>query len=224
MTKRTKTTTNKISRTLPSFPPSHFALRRASRVVFVLVAVLCVALFAVARSAKADGGGTFEKQAIATAGALSNMRNTENSIRFLSNELLGAAIAEAGKHPHKDKHSTIIFTSVPTTFIDGKTDSKNVSCDDRQKETTASPIVYSDKTFSGSDELMDWISDFSQGRETEGRNLYRRCSGSCSPQYKYYIHPKESGFNVTAEVICGKARNKSDDLYQLTVTVQANHQ
>ena len=192
--------------------------------VAVLVAILCAIPVTIIRTAVAQEQnegirGIFKKQAIATAGALSNMRNSENSIKFLSNELLGSAIVEARKYLDVDKQTTIVFTSVPTSFIDGKTDSDKVSCDKRLEETTESPIVYTDKSFYDSETLMDWISDFSQGRGKEGKNLYRRCSGSCSPQYKYNIQLGETAFLVTAEVICGKARNKSDDLYELVVKV-----
>ena len=157
-----------------------------------------------------------KRQATATAGAWSNMRNNEDSIKFLSNKLLAEAIENATQ-----EHMIIVFTSIPTGFIDGKTDGNGVSCDQRQQETIISPIVYADRTFADSEKLMDWISNFSQGKGKDGRDLYNRCSGSCSPQYKYYIQQsKDGGFTVTAEVICGKARDKNEDLYELTVELR----
>ncbi len=147
----------------------------------------------------------------ASAGVISNMRNSENSIKFKSNQLLTDAFTKTNE--------LIIFTSVPTTFLEGEKDDNNVSCDTRFTETQSSPLVYIKNDFKNKDDLINWISNFSQGDGKEGNDLYKKCSGDCSPQYSYKITRNTAGnFSLTASVICGKARNKSDDLYELTIT------
>jgi hypothetical protein len=149
----------------------------------------------------------------ASAGITSNLWNSENSIKFKSKQLLAKALARAGD----SNNAVVVFTSVPTTFLEGKTDSAGIACETRLAETTKTPIIFSNRIFANDSALLDWISDFSQGDGKEGNDLYKRCSGDCSPQYEYHISKTEEGsYNLTARVICGKARNKSDDLYYLT--------
>ncbi|MDR2337409.1 MAG: hypothetical protein LBE20_02025 [Deltaproteobacteria bacterium] len=154
-------------------------------------------------------------QVTATASITSNLWNSENSIKFKSNQLLTEALAKVGQ-----EKATIIFTSIPTTFLEGKTDAAGVSCATRFTETSKTPLSYTNKTFYNNSALLDWISDFSQGNGQEGKDLYKRCSGDCSPQYEYHILQTEAnGYSLTAQVVCGKARNKSDDLYYLTTYI-----
>ena len=82
--------------------------------------------------------------------------------------------------------------------------------------TTKNPIEYRKTNFASIEAINTWFSDFSQGKGKDGENLYQRCDGLCSPQYTTIIEEKERGsYDVHAQVVCGPARDKNDNNYNL---------
>lgn len=162
----------------------------------------------------------------ATASSWANVRNAEGSIRFESQRLLKKALDDltAAKAPAQicgeacrpEPAPQLLFTSVPKSFL--KDYSEAQTCAGFLKTTTAKPFVYSNRTFASADELTSWFSDFSQGSGVDGKDLYERCPGACSPQYTCIVHKEGETFKLNAEVICGHARDKDENAYKLATS------
>jgi len=108
----------------------------------------------------------------------------------------------------------IVFQSIPNNFLTnyGQRD----KCEKLQEETEKSPLTYDDKEFDTMQALESWFSDFSQGKGEDGKNLYERCSGECSPRYKNTISKNDNKYFLDATVICGQARDKKDNKYEIS--------
>ena len=164
------------------------------------------------------------ESSLASASMLANVQNKKGSIRFETKEMLNKAetnLASAEepanfcpsdcKLPDKPK---IVFQSIPNDFL--------TNYDERDKcatlldETKRNPFTYSDKVFDTMQALESWFSNFSQGKGQDGKDLYERCSGQCSPQYKNIIASEGDKFILNAEVVCGQARDKKDNHYQIS--------
>jgi hypothetical protein len=196
-------------------------------------AIFCLVLFVVfgrTMTARADDDCSAVvkdvpgEQVIADAGTWTNLRKAEGSLRYESERLLNAAekkraalqppagLCPAGCIPISEPE--IVFISVPQKFLDSYRDQQK--CERLLKQTTAAPLAYHDRTFSSAAEFNDWFGDFSQGKGDDGRTLYRQCDGSCSPRYTCIIKQQGAALHVDADVICGPARDKSDDTYKLS--------
>ena len=160
----------------------------------------------------------------ANAGFFDNMRNREGSVRFESYALF---IDASKKYQTIEKPKNLcpghcalpdkphfLFSSVPNRHKNSYSDREK--CEKYLEETTRDPLKYTKKLPRGIDPTSDWISEFSQGDGKEGKDLYRKCDGKCSPQYHYNIHLENDLLITNAEVICGHARDKDDNLYQLS--------
>jgi hypothetical protein len=130
----------------------------------------------------------------ATAGYLSNLSNSDGSIRSASNRMLTKAIetAKSSKPPQR-----VIFSSIPEL-------SKKITSDDQMCR-----------------DLTDWIMKFTRGKGAEGKSLYEQCPGKCSPRYTWWIDPVESDLLVKARVVCGMPRDRSGNEYQLSTALTA---
>lgn len=189
-------------------------------------------LLAVDTSAAAEDGcsGAYVEvagsSALGSASLWSNVRSAGNSLKVQSRTLLEQAAASrkvmappssgcpAGCKPAGPP--LIVFRSVPNMFREDYSDAG--MCKKLEALTRVAPFRYIGKTFASLDDLNSWFSDFSQGDAPEGKDLYRRCSGDCSPQYTNLIDiTGSSTFNLDAEVVCGPARDKSDNQYRLSI-------
>jgi len=188
-------------------------------------------LLAAETSAAADDGCSSAyvevagSSALGSASLFSNVRSASNSLKAQSRTLLEQAAASrkvvappSGGCPVGCKPAgppLVVFRSVPNMFRADYSDAD--MCKKLEAQTRAAPFRYSGKTFASLDDLNSWFSDFSQGDGPEGKDLYRRCAGACSPQYTNLIDIAGSTFNLVAEVVCGPARDKSDNQYQLSI-------
>lgn len=162
-------------------------------------------------------------EVVATAGTWANARNSEGSVRFESGRLLKSAeVGLAAATPPENccdgtcvvaKIPQIVLRSTPATFLSEYGDKE--LCAQYLEKTKVTPLSYGDKVFPSMEALNDWVRDFSQGKGADGEDLYRRCSGACSPQYEYVIEKNHQGLSVDANAICGPARDKSDNQYRL---------
>ena len=75
---------------------------------------------------------------------------------------------------------------------------------------------------SSSAEFASLFNEFSQGKGKEGKELYRKCPGSCSPQYdnNLEIDRGSNAMKVTASVVCGHARDKDDNTFMLVAMLK----
>ena len=150
--------------------------------------------------------------ATASAGFLANVGNSADSIRANSSRMLSSAIEKAKSDASAQR---IIFKSIPE--LSKKTTSDDEMCARREAVTSKEPLEFGEKRFATVDDLTDWIMDFTQGKGTEGKSLYKQCPGKCSPQYTWWIEPQQSELLVRARVICGRPRDRSGNKYQLSI-------
>ena len=112
------------------------------------------------------------------------------------------------------QYPRMTFVSTPKKFLADYDEFDK--CRSLMNQTSIEPITFKKELPFSIDPLLDWIGDFSQGSGKEGRELYEKCDGSCSPQYKYVITAKNENLIVNASVVCGHARDKDDNLYNLS--------
>lgn len=160
----------------------------------------------------------------ASASAFLNLRAADGSVRAEFQKMLGDLVAKSdGAQAPQDlcpgpcvapAKPQIVLTSVPEKFLSDYSDEKH--CADMLAKTRGEPLRYAGLQFSDTDKLGSWFGDFSQGRGKEGKDLYSRCDGSCSPQYAVEVTPQDGGFATAADVLCGPARDKDANTYRLT--------
>jgi hypothetical protein len=164
------------------------------------------------------------ESSLATASMLANARDKKGSIRFETKEMLNKAetnLTNAEKPAElcpsncqlSDKPK-IVFESIPNHFLVAY--DQREKCEKLQDKTEGNPFTYNDKEFETMQSLESWFSNFSQGKGKDGKDLYQKCSGQCSPQYKNIITSKDNKFILTAEVVCGHARDKTDNNYKIS--------
>lgn len=154
--------------------------------------------------------------ATASAGYLSNFTNRAGSIRATSKSMLSSAIQTVRSD---NSARRIIFKSTPE--LSTKSDADDEMCRGLEERTKKAPLQFDDKRFAGVDELTDWITAFTQGEGEDGKSLYEQCPGKCSPQYTWWIDPRESELNVKARVVCGPPRDRDSDRYRLSAELVA---
>lgn len=165
----------------------------------------------------------------ASAGFLSNLRHAERSIRNQTDKLLNEGRIRAHHLLHIPKmdscsmpcsHALVSmrFVSRPHKTLTDYAES-NI-CKTLLRTTTNTPIVYRERTFESEDAARLWYKSLTLGDGADGKDLYRRCPGSCSPSYETQIYSKENKLHLTTTVICGHARDKSDDTYDLSLSLQ----
>ncbi len=160
----------------------------------------------------------------ANAGIFTNLLKSSGSLNFESDRLFNQAQqrrkelappvdlcpAECGRPMLQ-----FAFTSTPRIFLDSYPDQG--SCDALYQLTRQKPLIFTSEPFDQSSDIRDWYKDFSRGANPEGEDLYRQCPGACSPQYKAYITTNSAGrFLIEAHVVCGPARDKTDNTYLLS--------
>lgn len=159
----------------------------------------------------------------ATADTWPNLRNQPGSLKYESKRMLTMAAETAKtavpasiKCPEGCKAGSaavIRYQTVPKKFRSDNSDAER--CKQLLEQTTAKPFLYSDRKFKSIDDLTAWFGDFSTGAGKDGKDLYLKCDGDCSPQYFTEIHPSGSGYTVDSSVVCGAARDKTDNKYGL---------
>lgn len=159
----------------------------------------------------------------ASAGLFSNLFNREGSMSYESEKAFRVAqtqISQA-KKPHAlcrkpcevSDAPSISLRSTPSAFKSQYSDYDY--CQRKTEETSQSPLRFQQNGFRTLEELSSWIERFSQGKGKEGKELYEACDASCSPRYHYRIMEVDDLYSVHAEIVCGHARDKSENSYML---------
>ncbi len=164
-----------------------------------------------------------EESTQGTASIFANEGNKPGSVRYESDAILQKA--EAGM-PKAEKPAdlcpagcelrpepVIVFKAVPQKFLTNY--SGYDQCQKLLEETEKTPFEY-DKQFGSMSDVQDWFSNFSRGKGTDGKDLYQKCSGQCSPQYEFFITEDGGKLALDAEIICGHARDKSNNMYDIS--------
>jgi hypothetical protein len=152
----------------------------------------------------------------ASAGLLANLGNRADSIRGASKKMLNSAIEMVRSDASPQR---IIFKSIPE--LSDKTTADDQMCERHERATRKEPLTFDEKRFATVDDLTDWIMDFTRGKGTEGKLLYKQCPGKCSPQYTWWIEPRESALHVNARVVCGRPRDRDGNNYRLSIELAA---
>jgi hypothetical protein len=169
-----------------------------------------------------------EETTHATASLFANESNKPGSVRYESGAILQKA--QAGI-PNAEKPAdlcpagcelvpkpVIVFKAIPQKFLTSYSD--YAKCQALLEQTEKAPFEY-DKQFGSMSEVQDWFSNFSRGKGTDGKDLYNRCSGQCSPQYEFFISDDGGGkLILDADVVCGHARDKSNNMYNISYSYQ----
>jgi hypothetical protein len=161
---------------------------------------------------------------VATASTYSNFRNSEGSLRFESKRMFqGGTEAMKTLAPPADlcpagcvlaSPASMVLKATPKQFLQDYSERKE--CERFLAATRERPFVYKDRVFADLEAFLAWYNDFSTGSGPDGEDLYRRCPGSCSPQYSTAVTEAGGKLNAAAQVICGPARDKSDNQYNLS--------
>ena len=163
-------------------------------------------LFAESPCTQSEGGPV-----LASASTWDNLRNNENSIKFNIGKLIKSATEGKQK-------ATFTIISKPNKLLTSYSDKKY--CEVKEQETLIKKLTFSSPNLASTDDLNSWIADFSQGKGDAGEDLYAKCDKSCSPSYEYeisYSSTPKVNFKVLAKVICGHARDKDDNQYNLNL-------
>ena len=176
---------------------------------------------AVAQNCSAIQKTIVKDSVTASASTFANLRNRKGSVRYETHRIFTEA-KERGAAASKptslcpegcsiNSLPMMQFSSVPKSF---KQDyGEYGECQTYLEETRVHPLTYNKELELEQEDLEKWLGDFSQGSGPEGKDLYNRCPGSCSPQYSYDIHVLEEKLDVVAHVICGHARDKNENEY-----------
>ncbi len=193
--------------------------------------VLFIALLILSAAPRARGTDTCsdiaknvtEATTQGTASLFANEGNKPGSVRYESGAILEKA--EAGMPDavkpadfcpagcELNPEPVIVFKAVPQKFLTNY--SGYDQCQKLLEETQKNPFQYNEQ-FGSMSEVQDWFSSFSRGKGTDGQDLYKRCSGQCSPQYEFFITNEGGKLALDAEIVCGHARDKSNNMYDIS--------
>lgn len=198
--------------------------------------MLALAVFPLASQASdvgarsADCAPAADETPIATetgsVGIIKNLAEDPSSIRAVAARLLSDALLADGKEPGTDcdlacaqrAKAEIVYRVAPTAYL--ADDQQREVCQKFESETSSHPLTFNQREFRSVAELNDWIMAFSQGHGEDGRLLYELCSSNCSPRYTFLIAEQNAGYAVRAEVLCGLARDRSNDVYRMSTAVR----
>ncbi len=163
---------------------------------------------------------------LGSVGFMKNIAEHPESLRAIAKRLLGKAVeSDAFKQAPACKEdcaappqAKIVYKVEPTVFLpEGE---QQALCLKLEDETAAKPMVFTRREFPSLAKLNDWIMEFSQGRGEDGKALYEQCGGNCSPRYSFYIEQGDSELSISADVLCGLARDKKSDQYLVSTAVR----
>lgn len=179
---------------------------------------LCSMLFVAPLLAdmKCDGPAKVLKETNATASSWANVRGAAGSLRAECASLFDLGSSALKADASGAKAQAFKLESTPHVFLNDYDDKAH--CQAKLDETSKRPIVYSGLTFTSVQELSDWFGKFSQGSGKEGKQLYAVCDKSCSPQFVLLVKELDGKLVTEASSVCGHARDKSDDTYDLKLS------
>jgi hypothetical protein len=164
------------------------------------------------------------------ANVFANAVNQESSVRAKTSRMINAAVKSSllDKRPEVScpahcvpaNRAVTVLRTTPSKFLSDYADKDK--CENYLKETRQNPLRYLDRQFLSQAELNEWSRSFTQGKGDDGRDLYNRCDGKCSPQYSYFIEFENAQYRLDVEVVCGPARDKEDNTYDLETATRWN--
>jgi hypothetical protein len=154
---------------------------------------------------------------------IKNLAGEQGSLREVAGRLLTSALNEDPPDPCAPNcpdaaKSEIVYRVAPVAFL--AQERQNDICRRFETETSARPLEFGKRNFANVSDMNDWFMEFSQGRGSDGRTLYEKCSSNCSPRYTFLIAEQNTGYAVKTEVLCGLARDRSNDQYRVSTALR----
>ncbi len=164
------------------------------------------------------------RSTVSSAAVLANVLRLPSSLISESGKMLSEAEDELPRadrpgdlcpaHCSLPESPRIVFHSAPRkTLVDYD---QYGQCEARLNETRERPLLYDDREFANVDKFVSWLKKFTRGNGRDGEDLYERCDGKCSPTYTYRIDRDGEKIVVDTEVVCGHARDRKDDQFDLS--------
>ncbi len=184
-----------------------------------LIFFFCMEETALAQCKNSEFSIEIEKRE-AEAGALGNFWGSKNSLNAIVMQVVDKSFKSfASAKPEgcgaKCSNAKKRIDVAPTSRLSDYSEKED--CQKYLDQTTSSPLQFVSPEFSNKDEFGKWFADLSQGKGQAGKKLYRLCPGKCSPSYSVILEDKEaSNYLAKVSAVCGHARNKSDNKYQVT--------
>jgi len=166
----------------------------------------------------------FEKGA-GSSGTFANLRGSADSIKARSKTMLERATAAPKARPAEavcpaeckaPKEPEIVFSTAPSRVRSNY--SEEQICAELLEQTSKEPVIFRGKQFPDLDSLNSYFADLCQGSGEDGKVLYQKCPGDCSPRYESSIVMQPVGFVMTTVSVCGHARDKDYGMYDLQTT------
>ena len=164
---------------------------------------------ALATELSCDATETEVERHQATASIWANSISRDDSLKVVAAKIVSTKLKEINAGGDRIVKIKIEPNKTLTSYSEFET------CEALLKKTKTKSFKVENKRFRSAEELNSWISNFSQGDNIEGKILYKQCPGSCSPSYTYLVKRENSELLLDAKVVCGHARDKGDNLYQL---------
>ncbi len=163
---------------------------------------------------------------LGSAGFMKNMAEHPESIRVVAEKLLTAALQtpefeaprNCGDSGRGSLQPLVVYRVEPTVVLPEH--EQQPLCLTLEKRTKSNPIRFDAKQFESVEKLNEWVMAFSQGRGDDGKALYEQCGGNCSPRYTFDIAKEADILTITADVLCGLARDKKSDQYLISTVVR----
>src|SRR5262249_12264370 len=132
-----------------------------------------------------------KERASATAGSVANLRDAPGSLKAELSRLLSDAREDVTQATPRGKTCSqsctavgrprITLSVIPNKFLKNYGDAEK--CAQRLTQTSLQPLKFGPHRAKSEKELGEWISEVSQGNGKDGKLLYQKCSGKCSPRY-----------------------------------------
>ena len=165
---------------------------------------------------------------MASAALLANLLNRPDSLRATSQRLFEDSAGQIGNadepidlcpsHCALPGKPQVVFRSGPRQTLD---DYDQIDkCEQMFHNTLDNPLLYEDRVFESVNALTHWWREFARGKGTDGKDLFQRCDGRCSPHYTSIITQDGGQLVVDTQVVCGHARDRSDNQFDLAYSLR----
>jgi len=165
---------------------------------------------------------------VASASLLANVLNRPDSLRATSQRLFRDSADQIGdadepidlcpSHCEIPGGPQVVFRSEPRQTLDDYDQLDR--CEQRLHDTQDVPLVYEDRVFDSVGALTHWWREFARGKGSDGKDLFERCDGRCSPRYTSVITQSGAQLVVDTEVVCGHARDRQDNQFDLAYSLR----
>ncbi len=163
---------------------------------------------------------------LGSVGFMKNIAEHPESLRAIAKRLLATAVESdafklapaCGDGCTAPPQARIVYKVEPTVFLPES--DQQALCLNLEDETATNPLRFARREFPSLAKLNEWIMEFSQGRGEDGKALYAQCGGNCSPRYSFYIEQADGKLSISADVLCGLARDKKSDQYLVSTAVR----